>query len=72
MVRKRGKLFLNIGEGVVATPPPSTLTLSNFRAKTVGPINIGQLFKIFKILIVPSFWLTFDDVTVTLPLAGLS
>ena len=34
--------------------------------------KIGQLFKIFKILIVPSFWLTFDDITVTLSLAVLS
>ena len=34
--------------------------------------KIGQLFKIFKILIIPSFWLIFDDVTVTLSLVVLS
>ena len=34
--------------------------------------KIGKLFKIFKILIVPLFWLTFDDVTVTLPSVVLS
>ena len=34
--------------------------------------TIGQLFKIFKFLIVSSFWLIFDDVTVTLSLIVLS
>ena len=34
--------------------------------------KIGQLFKIFKILIVSSFWLILYDVTVTLSLVVLS
>ena len=34
--------------------------------------KIGQLLKIFRILIVPWFWLIFDDVTVTLSLVLLS
>ena len=36
IVREIGELLLN--EGWLPPPPPSTLPLSNFRAKTVGPI----------------------------------
>ena len=38
MIRKIGQLLHN-GGGCHPHPPPSTLPLSNFRAKIVGPIK---------------------------------